>query len=170
MKNYFATNGLLVDIPQVFEQNSLTQLIKAANEMDGLKEGFVLYDPISGKRMKIKSEKYVCAHRIRGEDTIPTRKNLLELVFIGEVAEFLVYFGEYTDLVTVIETEVETFLDSLDKVWGSSKNIENQKEFAISVKDSRGSGFLFGARKNKTTPRDEFHAANLNVKQRIFLE
>lgn len=170
MKNYFATNGLSVGVPQVFEQNYLPQLIEAANEMDGLKEGFVLYDPISGKRMKIKSSSYICAHRIRGEDTIPTRKNLLELVFTGEVAEFLIYFPEYTDLVTGIETEVEAFLDSLDKVWEANKGIENQKEFALALKGVNGTGFLFSARKNKTNPRDEFHATNLLSKQRIFLE
>jgi RNA ligase len=169
-QKYFNNLGLKFDTPQVFEQNYLPQLIEAANEMDGLKEGFVLYDPVSSKRMKIKSSNYVLAHRIRGEDTIPTRKNLLELIFTGEVAEFLIYFPEYTDLVTGVETDVETFLDSLDKVWEANKDIENQKEFALALKGLNGTGFLFSARKNKTNPRDEFNATNLLSKQRIFLE
>jgi hypothetical protein len=169
-KKYFKNLGLEFETPQVFPQGDLTELIAAANELDGLKEGFVLYDIASGKRMKIKSSSYVCAHRIRGEDTIPTRKNLLELVFTGEVAEFLVYFPEYTDLVTGIEKEVETFLEGLDKVWEANKGIENQKEFALALKGAVGTGFLFSARKNKTNPRDEFYATNLLSKQRLFLE
>jgi hypothetical protein len=169
-RKYFANLGLEFEIPQVFPQGELADLIAAANELDGLKEGFVLYDFVSGKRMKIKSSSYVCAHRIRGEDTVPTRKNLLELVFTGEVAEFLVYFPEYTELVTGIEKEVETFLDSLDKVWEANKGIENQKEFALALKGVVGTGFLFSARKNKTNPRVEFYATNLISKQRLFLE
>jgi hypothetical protein len=172
LKQFFKHSGKGLDLrlPEGYPSASLPELMKSVNELTDLKEGFVLFDPVSGKRMKIKAADYILAHRIRGEDSVPTRKNMLELVLVGECAEFLVYFPEYTEMVTTLETEIEIFLDRLDVVWEDYRDIESQKDFALAIKNVKGNGFLFSARKNKTNPRDEFHATNLTSKQKLFLE
>lgn len=147
---------------------TLAELIEDANALTDLKEGFVVWDEVSGKRMKIKSATYLIAHKLRGNDAIPTRKNLLILVLEGEVEEFLVYFPEWQSAIEEIQAEVKLFEKQLIQLHNQHCNISDQKEFALSVKDFHGSGYLFTARKTNQLPITVFHSANINQKLRTF--
>jgi T4 RnlA family RNA ligase len=128
--------------------SDIEKMRELANSLPNLEEGFVIHHPATGKRMKLKSETYVLAHRIRGNDTVPTRKNLLELVLTGETDEFLGYFPEWTESVKSLENEVETFLNNAQSAYDEFKHIEDQKEFALQVKSVPGNQFIFRARKS----------------------
>lgn len=150
-------------------KTTLAELINDANNLSGLQEGFVVWDEISGKRMKIKSSTYVIAHRLRGDDVVPTRKNLMILVLDGEVDEFLIYFPEWSSLIDEIRVEVSAFETSLVKIYDKYSPIEDQKEFALKVKDERGAGILFSARKLKLPPLKVFHESAIQQKLKIFV-
>lgn len=144
-------SGLNIRLPEVYDFSDTDNLVKKANELEGLKEGFVVWDQATNKRCKIKSSTYVLAHSLRGNDPVPTRKNLLKLVFIGEVDEFVSYFPEWKDAVFSISVEVESFKAELNWVYDKVKHLESQKDFALAVKDTHGNAFLFSARKQNKT-------------------
>lgn len=148
---------------------SFDVLVKEANELKNMEEGFVLYDHSSGKRMKIKSSTYLVAHRLRGNDPVPTRKNMLELVLTGETSEFLVYFPEWQELVDGLQKDVDDFLAAMNYTYSVHQHLESQKDFALAIKGFAGTGFLFTARKLGITPKEAFDRAELATKMKIFL-
>lgn len=81
-------------------------IIDMVNSREGLKEGFVVRCMDTGIRLKIKSTQYVIAHRLKGEFRIPRNQDLLELIQIGEVDEFIAYFPEFKDRIDDLKEAV----------------------------------------------------------------
>lgn len=158
-----------IRLPKIYPiKDTLEELIKDANALQDLAEGFVVFDRVSNKRMKIKGADYLFAHKLRGNDPIPSQKNLYLMVFDRDPDEFLVYFPEFTDLVKEARAKVVALKTYLQVAYEQYKDIVDQKEFALKVKDIHGSGFLFKARKNGTTVEHEFDVAPSNMKLNLF--
>ena len=169
LSEFFKFYGFNVRLPKLYDATrDIEQLVEVANSLENLEEGFVVWDPLSGKRVKIKAKTYLVAHKLRGENVVPTRKNLLSIVLEGEVDEFLAYFPEWTEAVIALQKEVADFEAYLMEVWFDVCNIQDQKEFALKVKDLRGSGFLFEAKKKKKSPVAIFRETDVNKKMRVF--
>jgi hypothetical protein len=163
--------GLYVRMPKMYDATKdIVELVEVANGLQNLEEGFVVWDPVSGKRVKIKAKTYIVAHKLRGESAVPTKKNLLGLVFEGEVDEFLAYFPEWTEGVRAIQSEIEAFEANMVSVWETVKSIEDQKEFALKVKDSQASVFFFKAKQLKVSPVDVFREFPADRKLKYFME
>ena len=139
--------GLNFRKAKMYHVQEMQAIVELANSLPNLEEGFVIYDPLSNKRMKVKSSLYVVAHSIRGNDPLPTRKNLLKLIFTGEIDEFLSYFPEWKDKARMVEDEVTDVKISLAHAWDSCKDLDSQKDFAISIKDVKHNSVLFQCRK-----------------------
>lgn len=139
--------GLKFRPVKTYSASDMDEVVKLANSLPDLQEGFVIYDPISNKRMKVKSSLYVVAHSIRGNDPLPTKKNLLRLLFTGELDEFVAYFPEWAEKAQQVQSEVQEVQEKLGLAWGFFKGIESQKDFAIAIKDVKHNGVLFQARK-----------------------
>ena len=136
---------------KTYSASDMDAVVSLANSLPNLEEGFVIYDPVSSKRMKVKSSLYVVAHSIRGNDPLPTKKNLLRLLFTGELGEFCAYFPEWSERASDIQREVDNAYRELAIAWDKYKHLESQKDFALSIKDVPYNGILFQARKmNKT--------------------
>lgn len=136
---------------KTYSASDMDAVVSLANSLPNLEEGFVIYDPVSSKRMKVKSSLYVVAHSIRGNDPLPTKKNLLRLLFTGELGEFCAYFPEWSEMASDIQREVDNAYRELAIAWDKYKHLESQKDFALSIKDVPYNGILFQARKmNKT--------------------
>lgn len=167
MDHYF--KDINVRLPEFYSATkNIDDLITLANSLPNLKEGFVLWDEKSNKRVKLKSTAYLVAHRIRGENTKPTYKNILSLIFTGEADEFLAYFPEYKDLFTSANDDINTINDTLTEIWKSVKDITDQKEFALTIKNQKMSSILFMAKKDKLHPVQVFHTLDVNKKLRYF--
>jgi hypothetical protein len=111
------------------------------------------------------------AHKLRGNDAVPTRKNLLALVLEGEVDEFLVYFQEWKTLINDVQVEVAQVEADLISAWALNRYLGSQKEFALAVKDVKASWALFKARQQNLgqgDPLHVFHAAPLSQKMKVF--
>lgn len=124
--------------------------VEAAKVLSNLQEGYVVYDRITGAPIaKIKSPAYVAVHHLRGEGLNP--KRIAELVLTGEQDEYLKYFPEDREHVQPYVDALETNLRQLEELYEKVKHIENQKDFALAIKDHRFSSVLFTARKNNVT-------------------
>lgn len=128
---------------------SENEVLAAVSELRDLEEGFVVLDEKNGTRVKIKSPGYLIAHRIRGEGLSP--KRAAELVAIGEEEEFLAYFEEDREYFQPFIEARDELLNQVEEVFDSTKNIEDQKMFALAVKDYLFSALLFTARKKQVT-------------------
>ena len=160
--------GLNVRLPVVYDSTDVDSIVKMVSEFKNLDEGVVVFDPSSNKRIKIKSATYVAAHKLRGNDPVPTTKNLLTVLFEGEVDELLAYFPEFKEYVEPLQVKIAEALAEMMEVWHNVSGIENQKDFALAIKDCKLKNVLFDARKNKTDPLHAFNTLNLNYKLKIF--
>lgn len=144
-------NSLNVSLPKTFEFSNPEDMRAFVNSLDGLQEGVVAFDLENNLRVKVKADQYVAVHRLRG-DSIPTPKLILGLVVTNETEEYLAYFPEERErFVPYMESFVKLQY-RIQEIWDMSKNIEDQKEFALFVKDYMFSNILFLARKNSEDP------------------
>lgn len=111
-------------------------------------EGYVLVDKETNERVKVKSRTYVDLHHLRGQPGAPWNlKRLLHLILIGESDEVLTYFPEIKDLHNEWKAKLETTYHRVNELYYRKANIQDQKEFALEVKDDPFSSIMFTARK-----------------------
>jgi T4 RnlA family RNA ligase len=132
--------------PKRFKFDSIEACIDTAKSLPDLQEGYVAYHegvPVC----KIKSPTYVAVHHIRGEGLSP--KRIAEIVVLNEQDEYLKYFPEDEQYFKPYVEALEFQLKSAQHHYCKYKNIQDQKEFALSVIDLPYSHLLFQARKTK---------------------
>ncbi len=160
--------GLKFRPVKTYSASDMDEVVKLANSLPNLEEGFVIYDPVSNKRMKVKSSLYVVAHSIRGNDPLPTKKNLLRLLFTGELGEFCAYFPEWSEKALDIQREVDNAYRELAIAWDEYKHLESQKDFALAIKDVPYNGILFQTRKVKKALNEVWNDWPLEKKISMF--
>jgi len=101
-------------------------------------------------RVKVKHPGYLAIHHLKEGNS---KKRLLELIRTGEEGEFLSYFPEYGPQFDEIRGKFEALVSELESAWEANRGIENQKDFALQVKDLRMSGVIFGVRRMGGTIR-----------------
>lgn len=151
-----------------YSVESIDELRSSADSLSGLQEGYVVWDPESDKRQKVKSLKYMAVHAMRGETIIPSRKNILKLVLSGETSEVLIYFPEWKPLIEPCEVELEDMYESLRNTYEKVRDIVDQKEFALSLKDYKYSPLLFTARRHNTEPKTIFDSLDISKQLKYF--
>ena len=146
--------AMMVNSPKVYEFDTMEHCLRASRELKELDEGYVMYDRETDQPLiKIKSPAYVAVHHIRGEG-IPTPNRIMDLVWTNETDEYLSYFPEDYDLFEPYEQAHRNLVDRVYTTWHSCKGIEDQKEFAMEVKDLPYSGILFSLRNYDLTMED----------------
>ncbi len=123
-------------------------LIKEQEKDDPTFEGVVIRDR-AGRRWKIKSATYLGLHRLRGEgDNIWNPKHLIPFILAGEEDELMTYFPEVRGTFFEYKCRVLEAYADLVELWGDHWSIEDQKKFAIAIKDETPfAGILFNLRK-----------------------
>lgn len=159
--------GMNVRPVKVHALGSFEEIIENAKNLPCLEEGYVCFDPVSGKRVKLKNPSYVAIHHLRDNGT-PSMKRVFTLVLENEQDEYLGYFPEDRGLFEPAITAVADFKATLVETWEKVKDIEGQKDFAMVVKDLQGSGFLFKARQLKVCPTHVFDEADMNKRLGVF--
>lgn len=159
--------GMNIVPAATFPLSSFEDIVQAAENLPTLEEGFVCWDPVSNKRVKIKAASYVAIHHLR-ENGVPSAKRMYALVLLNEQDEYLSYFPEDRKMFDPIIADVEAFRASLAENWEQVKHIENQKDFALAVQKFKGSSFFFTAKKNKTTALHAFDDSPVEKKMKMF--
>jgi len=125
---------------------TLDDVLSAAKVLNPMQsEGFVVADCLF-RRVKIKSPQYVAIHHLRSE---LTERRMIGVVQGGERSEILSYFPELTELFNRVEERFSRKLSEVKEVYNQHKDIPDQKEFAMRVKDLPYSGALFAVRRGK---------------------
>jgi T4 RnlA family RNA ligase len=166
---YYLQNsqGLNVRPVKIYNMGSFHEIIAAIKELPALEEGYVCFDPVSGKRVKLKNPSYVAIHQMRGEGQL-SMKRVYSLVLENDHEEYLAYYPEDRVHFEPVVAAVKELEKKLHDEWEEVKDIVDQKDFALMVKDLPFSGVLFMARKRKTDPVRIFHEMDMNKKLRLF--
>jgi hypothetical protein len=139
-----------MNLPKVYKFDTFDHVIESMKELDLLDEGYVcvLGD---GKpwRIKIKSPSYLAVAHMRNNGELST-KRVVSLVFSNDCEEYFIHFNEDRPLFQPYIDGYEKMLAEVDHLWNEYKNIENQKDFALKVKEYNCSGILFSLRKGKS--------------------
>jgi hypothetical protein len=145
-----------LNIPETFSFNDVADVQgflteRAAN--DPTYEGVVLRDQ-NNRRIKCKSDSYVYLHRLHNNGNITSVKSILHFVLKGEEAEILNYFPELEPHVKVVKDAIRPVVDRMMWLWNVYKSEQDQKTFALAIKDHSLASVLFEARKRRMSPLD----------------
>jgi hypothetical protein len=134
------------EVVKSYKLGTISEIMEAATHLDPMaSEGFVVVDK-DFNRQKVKSPAYVALHH--AVDGVSS-KSLLELIRSNENSEFLSYFPEYEVEYNDLAAKYEKFVKTVAAIYEKYKSIENQKDFALKVKDLPYSGLLFALRNGK---------------------
>lgn len=128
-----------------FKLKSWDEIQSAINKLEGLEEGFVVLDKNYTPICKIKSPLYVKAHRIRGEGLTP--KRITDIVWENEEEEYLTYFPEDKKYFEPYINAYCQMIANILEVQTDTKGIDNQKAYAMIVKDLPIASIMFNIRK-----------------------
>ncbi len=145
-----------VSTPKVydFSNMTITDIIASLKDIHPLEEGYVAvhYDKqssINFDRIKIKNPAYLAISHLRDNGVI-SPKRIAMVVYMQEQDEYLAYFPEDKVFFDPYIQAYNTLITNITEIWESNRHIEDQKEFALKVKDYSYAGILFSLRKGIT--------------------
>lgn len=126
--------GTLFKKPQYYEFKSLEEIYAYLDKVsDPTFEGVVIRDR-HNNRWKIKRKEYLALHALRGEgQNLYNPKHLIPFILGGEQDELLTYLPECEPKYRECKEKIDQEFNSLNELWLKTKDIENQKEFALAI-------------------------------------
>lgn len=134
--------------PKKYSFSSLEEIQSALADLetsDPTFEGFVLLDD-QFNRLKMKSKSYLAYHRLKGNGSLFLPKNLIPLLLRGEASEVNAIFPESAEIVDECSLRLGKALANLKKLQAVVKSVDDQKSFALAIKDEPLKAILFKAR------------------------
>ena len=116
---------------------------------DPFDEGFVCYHPETQTRIKIKSPSYLAISNLRMNGAIST-KRIIDLVFMQDHEEYLTLFQEDAPLFAPWISAFDKLYEDCHTMIKLYGDIDNQKKFALIIKDLPYKGILFSMKAGKT--------------------
>ena len=153
---------------QLYSAEDVTEYVNSQPEATW--EGCVVKDD-ENRRWKIKNRRYLSLHKMKGAngDALYNPSTLLPFILEGEGDELLATYPEITDCFTHYKERVDTAYNELEALWDKYKDVESQKEFALSIQGkSKFTDLLFSARKNKTPLKEEWRKAEDYILKGLF--
>ena len=130
--------------PKKFKFENWEECLYALKELPALDEGYVAR--LMGWRIKIKNPSYLAIANLRLNGVL-SEKRLIKLVLLNDYDEYLNYFPEdKKNFEPYIEAYKNMIID-IDAKWIAYKNLENDKDFALAIKNCPAKNILFGMRK-----------------------
>lgn len=152
-----------VTLAEKYTFESLNDIMKNIQDLNATDEGYVLWNEKTGHRVKIKNPSYVAIHHLRNNGSL-CPKNILILVRANEHEEYLSYFDMDIPFFDPYIKAYEKFINHLKNTWQNVKHIQDQKEFALKVKDLPYSGVMFGLKKG-----NDLNDLVMNIKSKHLL-
>jgi len=132
--------------PKVYKFETWKDIVRASEDLPALDEGYVAR--ISDWRIKVKNPSYVAISHLR-ENGAVTEKRIVKLVFMQDHEEYLIHFPEDRPEFDPYIKAYDRMIADLEYTWKDNKDIEDQKEFALAIKDCPAQGVLFQMRKGQ---------------------
>jgi len=145
-QEFFPTPEYGYDRVKMFDLSSMDDVLGTFKSMDPLnQEGYVVVSK-TFDRVKVKHPGYVALHHMIDN---MTPKGILTIIMSGEYDEVLNAFPEWRGEFDRIQAGYNRVRWDLEERYNTFKGIQSQKDFAFAVKDTPGSGVLFGLRSGK---------------------
>ena len=157
------TPGIAGNIPWVetFGLSSMDDAINTFNHIQGSGfEGYVVEDS-KGNRIKVKHPGYVALHHFM-DHKLTSMSKLLAIVVKGEVSEVTTYFPEYEKDFAELQVKLDNFKDNLQVSYDKYKNIVEQKDFALAIKNEKLRSAMFLMRNKGYTVEDVVNNISLD--------
>lgn len=128
-----------MQFPKHFKYHSLYECIEAAHQMGDDEEGYVVTainqksDDGSFLRVKVKGDKYLELHRLRGNGPITTTK-IISLWQDDSLDDFLAYFPENKEFVDRTIFMVLHLAKKADTIYNALAGVKNRRDFALYAK------------------------------------
>lgn len=150
---------------QFSSSEEVEEWLKKEGELNPTFEGVVLRDR-KGTRIKVKNQRYVCLHHLRGNGNVFLPKYMVPLCLSGEIDEAISYFEDLIPEANRVRELLDVEKQRLLSLWNEVKDIADQKTFALKVVDkTKFSSILFKARKDKLSVESIWNtSADLIVK------
>jgi len=141
-------------------------IMEASKKLDPLEsEGFVVADG-NYNRVKVKTPQYVALSRFKDKmSTVPARE-ILKVMLDNENEEFSSYledYPEYASLYAEVRGKFDYTRGIIEGMYEMVKDIDDKKQFAMKVKDSKYSGALFSLKHGKVQSVRQY-LAEMNIK------
>jgi len=161
---------LNVRAAKTYNFSNMDDVVAASQQLEDLEEGYVCWDTVNDIRVKIKSPKYLTAHYLRG-DNPNSAKKICNIIYNGEVDEYLSYFKEDTEKFQKYIATIKSIEDEVDTVYNEYTDIVNDKAFAEAIKDYHDiKSILFLARRYGVTARESFHKLKGTYKTKLIVK
>lgn len=137
-----------IERPALYNTKTLEDCLELVKNLPSRSdEGLVLRDK-NGLRLKIKSLSYWDLSKLRGEGNDLFRPaHLVPFILRDDREELALYFSECLEFYDRCKVVMDDAFSRLRDLWSRVKSIENQKEFAIAIRDEPFKGILFDIRK-----------------------
>lgn len=152
-------------VPKIYKLDA-DNIFESLKELPAMDEGYVC--AIGSWRIKIKNPSYLAISNLR-ENAIISEKRICYLVVQNDFEEYLGYFPEDEHLFIPYIDKYESIMLDIKTLWDEVKGIEDQKEFAMKVKDKPYGFVLFQLRKNPDLTISDILSNMNDVKCQTFL-
>jgi len=136
--DYIASH-LRINRPKIFDDlKNIEQVLDFVEDMPAKEEGFVLVKTcgesyFNHSRMKVKNKAYVELAYMRNGGVL-TNRRIVNIIKKGDLEEYLSYFPEDEESINPIKIALKNNTEKLNNIWEKVKKIEEQKEFAMTIK------------------------------------
>lgn len=141
--------GASVLLPETYRFSSLPEIMDAMKQLDTLDEGYVCVEEATGLRVKIKNPAYLAVYHLRENGNI-NPKRIVNLIFMNDHEEYLTYFEEDRKYFQPYILAYQRLMHNIRENYARFKDIENQKEYALAVKDLPVRDILFQLRRGRS--------------------
>lgn len=146
----------LADLSRSQQVEAIKLWVAESRQFKNLHEGVVCQDPITGKRVKVKTPLYCAAHlQGNSEGMNLSLSRIVELIVNGDTDEFCLYAPHLEPMVRKAQGQVDDYLQAIEPIWAQVKSIEDQKAFSLAVQQhvpAHATGLFFQARKTNSSP------------------
>lgn len=131
---------------QSYTFSTMEETVSAALAINAnAREGFVVIDN-QFNRIKIKSPDYCARHQLKSSWSL---RNAIELIQLNRTDDIQGLEPHYAENLNEINKMIMTELGRWDDVWKANCHIDNRKEFAMAVKNTKASAYCFAKKDNK---------------------
>lgn len=178
---YKESDSINIDLPEIIKfDGSLEDVIKKANNLKTLEEGYVCCDYSSNingnyNRVKVKNCSYLAIAHIK-DSAARSQRSLIGLIYDGKESEFLQYFKEYKPIIDQIREKYNNYILQIYKDIKKFKDsfALDKKSFAIGImnKDNKAvnTSFMFKRYTKEISTIDDYFKMLEKQFGRKFLE
>lgn len=152
--------------PKTWKFDTMADCAAGAQDLRELNEGYVMYNRLGEPVSKVKNPAYVAAHHLRGEGVL-TPKRVINLLEIGEMAEYLSIFPEDAGkMEPYVRAYFQVFAEA-EVMWSLYGTVPIGKPFAMKVNTSKVQGLLFRKKSADVDFKTSFH--NMSDRNKVDL-